>query len=336
MKFDCNICGTQCSKEESELAIEARSCDGCGSCGRFRWIVHALSVELFGRPLRLTEFPEMRSVRGLGLSDWSGYAIPLAQRFDYTNTFFHMAPKFDIARITEADEGRYDFVIATEVIEHVPPPAGQAIANLFRILKPGGFVLLTTPSIPGNVNLEHFPNLKDYRLVELDSGWVLVNRTEDGRIETFEGLTFHGGDGSTVEMRVFGQERLVSDLKDAGFETVEVTSAPIEDFGILIRGHCSFPMVARKAGNSLDRRQWMGELAAYASRMQSMAADARHEAAELSELVKAGHDHIRRLDGELVERTKWVRRLEDELRDSASPLRTARRIWHWLRGRRSV
>ncbi len=77
---------------------------------------------------------------------------------------------------------------------------------------------------------------------------MLVNRAADGRIETFDGLTFHGGDGSTVEMRVFGRNRLIENLKDAGFETVEVTSEPIEEMGIMIDAHCSFPMVARKGG----------------------------------------------------------------------------------------
>ncbi len=125
--------------------MEAASCEGCGSCGRFRWIVHTLSVELFGRNLKLSEFPEVHAIRGLGLSDWSGYAMPLSQKFDYTNTFFHVDPKFDISRITEADEGQFDFVIATEVLEHVAPPVEQSIANLFRILRPGGVVLLTTP-----------------------------------------------------------------------------------------------------------------------------------------------------------------------------------------------
>ncbi len=250
VNFECNICGRMVSRDLSELDIEAASCADCGSCGRFRWIVHALSVELFGQSLALPYFPEVRSIRGLGLSGWSGYAIPLSQKFDYTNSFFHLDPKFDITRIKESDEGQYDFVIATEVLEHVAPPVETPIANLFRILKPGGVALLTTPSIPGEVNLEHFPSLKDYRLVELDSGWVLVNRAADGRTETFDELTFHGGDGSTVEMRVFGRERLIQDLTAAGFETVEVTSEPIEEMGIMIRGHCSYPLVARKAGGA--------------------------------------------------------------------------------------
>jgi hypothetical protein len=173
--------------------------------------------------------------------------------------------------------------------------------------------LLTTPSIPGGVNLEHFPTLKDYRLVELDSGWVLLNRAEDGRIETFEGLTFHGGDGSTVEMRVFGRERLIRDLKTAGFETVEVTSEPIEEMGIMIQGHCSFPMVARKAGGR-DRRFWVGELAVRARRFDVLGAGARREANELAQSIQEGHEHIRRLDIELSERGKWGQRLDEDNR----------------------
>ena len=35
-----------------------------------------------------------------------------------------------------------------------------------------------------------------------------MNWTADGRIETFDDLVFHGGPGSTLEMRVFSEDAL--------------------------------------------------------------------------------------------------------------------------------
>jgi SAM-dependent methyltransferase len=41
-------------------------------------------------------------------------------------------------------EGFYDFVVCTEVLEHVENPF-DAVAEMFRILKPGGIVFVSTP-----------------------------------------------------------------------------------------------------------------------------------------------------------------------------------------------
>jgi SAM-dependent methyltransferase len=42
-------------------------------------------------------------------------------------------------------EGKYDFVLLEEVLEHLTAPY-DALANINRILKPGGCVLLTVPN----------------------------------------------------------------------------------------------------------------------------------------------------------------------------------------------
>ncbi len=42
------------------------------------------------------------------------------------------------------DAGAFDTVISTEVLEHTPDPAGL-VAEMARVLKPGGTVILTTP-----------------------------------------------------------------------------------------------------------------------------------------------------------------------------------------------
>lgn len=52
----------------------------------------------------------------------------------------------DITAI-ELPDGQYDVIICHQVIEHVDDK--KALSELFRVLRPGGFVVLTTPVIEG-------------------------------------------------------------------------------------------------------------------------------------------------------------------------------------------
>ena len=130
-RFTCNICGAVCTAEKLER--ETPSCDGCGSNVRFRWIVHALSMGLFGESIPLRHFPVRREIRGIGLSDPRPIADALAYCLDYVNTSYHTRPRFDIKYPT--GECGFDFVIASEVFEHVAPPVQRAFDNLRSILK---------------------------------------------------------------------------------------------------------------------------------------------------------------------------------------------------------
>src|SRR4051794_31596670 len=49
----------------------------------------------------------------------------------------------DLARIPVEDE-RFDLVLLTQVLEHLPEPA-TVLAELRRVLKPGGTIWLTAP-----------------------------------------------------------------------------------------------------------------------------------------------------------------------------------------------
>jgi 2-polyprenyl-3-methyl-5-hydroxy-6-metoxy-1,4-benzoquinol methylase len=46
-------------------------------------------------------------------------------------------------------DGSFDMVLSTQVLEHVPEPA-HYIAESFRVLKPGGFLVLTTHGLFGD------------------------------------------------------------------------------------------------------------------------------------------------------------------------------------------
>jgi hypothetical protein len=198
-EFTCNICGDACRAES--LHRDVPSCGRCHSSVRYRWIVHALSLALFGKSIPLQDFPVRKKIRGLGMSDAPIIAGPLAKRFAYQNTFYHREPRLDI--MEPAGEAQYDFIISSDVFEHVPPPVQTAFDNLARLLKPDGCAIFSVPWNTEGNTAEHFPNLHDWQMVNLRSGRVLLNRTADGRLETFGNLRFHGGEGSTLEMRVF-------------------------------------------------------------------------------------------------------------------------------------
>jgi hypothetical protein len=79
--FRCNICSTLNRARLEQFSRETPSCRRCGSTVRMRSVVHCLSLMLFGRSLALSEMPADPAIRGIGLSDWEGYASRLAGLF---------------------------------------------------------------------------------------------------------------------------------------------------------------------------------------------------------------------------------------------------------------
>lgn len=246
--FTCNICGARTTVPRSlVLEREARSCDGCGSNRRFRTIVHGLSLGLFGTSMPLTAFPVRPDIVGVGMSDDPLYAAPLAEKLSYTNTFYDTSPQLDI---TAPDRGRFrplDFIIASDVFEHVAPPVEVAFRNARSMLKRGGTMVFSVPYILEETT-EHFPNLHDFALEKEDDRFVLVNRTVAGAIERHENLVFHGGPGSTLEMRLFGLRHLYRLFRASGFTEPRILDAQVPEFGIESEAEwCSIPMLVRAA-----------------------------------------------------------------------------------------
>ena len=246
--FQCNICGTRNAFPAEGLGREDQSCRTCCSTVRMRAVVHVLSQELFGSSLTLAAFPCRKDLVGIGLSDWDVYAKELAARFDYTNTFFDAEPRLDVTRVDPARASSADFLIASDVFEHVAPPVARAFDGAARLLTPGGLLVFTVPYvIDRDDTREHFPELHEFQLVAREDGQrVLVNTTADGRRQEFEDLVFHGGDGMTLEMRVFTRTDLLRHLERSGFVDVKIHALPEPRYGILWRDAWSLPLSARK------------------------------------------------------------------------------------------
>jgi SAM-dependent methyltransferase len=242
--FRCNLCGTDNSATLATLDRESLNCAGCNSNVRFRAMAHLVVRELFDADIALPDLPANKSIRGIGLSDADAYALPLAAKFDYVNTFFHTEPRLDIAN---PDFGRYgdcDFIVASDVFEHVTPPVSRAFVNARRLLKSDGKLIFTVPFTLEPHTVEHFPGLHDWS-VDADEGrWRLTNRAADGSVTRYEELVFHGGPGSTLEMRVFSRDGLLREFDRAGFSRVRIAAEPCLRFGIHWPEPWSVPLVA--------------------------------------------------------------------------------------------
>ena len=181
------------------------------------------------------------------MSDDDCYAKLLAVKFGYTNTFYHCEPLLDITRPAPHWLGIHDFVITSDVFEHVPPPIQTAFDNLYALLKPGGVVVFSVPFSLESETREHYPDLHQFSLrQEGDADWVLENVTCDGRREQFRDLVFHGGPGSTLEMRLFSLAALQRHFAAAGFVDLRVHDEPYFEHGIFWRNPWSLVLSARK------------------------------------------------------------------------------------------
>lgn len=247
VSFRCNVCGAACRATPAALSREVPSCPKCGSTVRMRAIVHLLTSELFGRSIALPDLPLRRDLVGIGLSDSPRYAGPLAAKLGYINTFFHADPRLDIVNVPPDRVAEAAFIIASDVFEHVAPPVARAFTNARRLLQAGGVMIFSVPYSLAADTVEHFPELHDWRLVETAGRWQLANRTADGRHQLFTDLVFHGGPGTTLEMRLFSRAGLEREFAAAGFARMRVADDACPEYGIVWPGPWSVPMVAYAA-----------------------------------------------------------------------------------------
>ena len=248
LSFVCNICSTANARPIQDFGRETASCSGCGSAVRMRAIVHTLSRELFGKCLPIDQFPSEPRRKGIGTSDWTGYASRLAKRLDYTNTFYHQEPQLDITAPPADMEGTLDFIVSTDVFEHIVPPVSRAFEAARRLLKPDGVFVFSVPYNLLGETVEHFPDLH-YWHIERDGQAPpkLHNTTRDGRQQVFEDLVFHGGEGATLEMRVFTLPSLEQHAKQAGFAAPRVYYASHLQCGMAWEVDWSLTMAMRPA-----------------------------------------------------------------------------------------
>lgn len=246
LSFTCNICGCKNLVKVEKLSREISSCMDCESTIRFRSIIHVLSLELFGKSIVLRDFPTNKDINGLGMSDAYMYAELLSEKFSYQNKYFHEEPRFDITDISSEQTNSLDFIISSEVYEHVLFPVSTAFINTRKLLKDNGVFVFTVPYLKeGDSTIEHFGQLHDFEILKIDDNYTLRDTNRDGNVREFSNLVFHGGDGSTLEMRIFCEKSLIDELTSAGFTKIKFHGESYLKYGIYHPTNWSLPITAR-------------------------------------------------------------------------------------------
>ncbi len=221
----CSICGAPIIQTADIFPHrEETNCIGCGSTPRFRALMSAFMHSRLGlaNESTLISTPRNRSLVGLGMSDAGLYASILQFKFDYTNTFYHQKPFFDVSNPDKAHFEKYDFVISSDVFEHVASSPLEMFTAVRKVLKTGGILIFTVPYGDNVRTIEHYPDLYDYRIEGSGGDRVLINTTLSGKEQRFSNLGFHGGDGDTLELRIFSLRDILSLLKTCGFHSMVV------------------------------------------------------------------------------------------------------------------
>jgi SAM-dependent methyltransferase len=143
----------------------------------------------------------LAALPGLRLSEYRDHAQP--------GQLIEGIPSQDLTRLTDPDAA-FDLILSSETLEHVPD-LSAALAELRRVLKPGGYHLFTAPVRPGLIRT--YPR-------------AVVR--PDGVVEHLAPPLFHpGGDLGYPVFTEFGQD-LPEILRNAGF-LVEVRFGPVTE-----------------------------------------------------------------------------------------------------------
>jgi len=139
---ECPCCGRTWSAFAPAWNRPDAICPGCGAHERHRglWLYLRDRLELGREPLRLLHFAPEYALRG---------PIDALQGIDYVTADLDPAGvdvQLDIADMPFGDDS-FDAIICSHVLEHVPDDR-SAMAELSRVLRPGGWLLILVPLDP--------------------------------------------------------------------------------------------------------------------------------------------------------------------------------------------
>jgi SAM-dependent methyltransferase len=164
MTWTCVLCSSR-NVGSAKLDRESSLCRGCSSTWRARAITLTIITGLGYDPTRLNRLSPDWSRIGLGISDDVEVASRLSMKFSYTNTFFDGFPHLDIRNIPLIAKNSFEFVSCSDVLEHVDVNLDKAIRGLSKLLKPGGFAVLSVPINPDAEKVEFYPNLRTFKVM---------------------------------------------------------------------------------------------------------------------------------------------------------------------------
>ncbi len=175
-KKQCNICGwrghafisVHGTTEHSEGAL----CPVCGSISRDRFLywcwVRRTGYDPRARVLETS--PRMPNL----------YRERMAERVDYTASDYDLSAHKGMIQIDlqaiDLPDASLDAVLTPHVLEHVPD-TGKALAELYRVMKPGGHVFLQIPVPQARTMVPTEPEYHgDNTLVFFRFGWDVADQ----------------------------------------------------------------------------------------------------------------------------------------------------------------
>lgn len=161
----CPVCGAAAGfRDHPRSGRRNASCAACGARERHR----LLALYLSGHPDRQ---PPLAGRRLLHVSPES-ILEPLLQDVGAYVTGDLTDPEVDIAldlTATGLPDASFDAVMLNHVLEHIPDDRA-ALAELFRILRPGGLAVITVPVVEGWERTYEDPAIDTPELRELHFG----------------------------------------------------------------------------------------------------------------------------------------------------------------------
>jgi SAM-dependent methyltransferase len=164
--------------------------------------------------------------------DWSPTTVDLLRSYDPT-----VQVLVDDARSSQFGDSSFDVILSLGTIEHALEGPADALRDYFRLLKPGGRLVVTVPVLSIARRLKYAVT----RPVQLARSFLLSRgRDEQSTLQlllerALPGLYVNAFRDSTgyhfFEYR-FSEGRLAAELRDQGFEIQEMFTAFYED-GIL-------------------------------------------------------------------------------------------------------
>ena len=136
----CNVCRWYGESFEGGLHCESAICPRCNAIGRDRWLFHCLvtRVNVTKETKLLETSPRMPQP----------YRDAMKRRLNYLSSDYDLrAHKADIAldlQKMDLPDDDLDVLMTSHVLEHVPD-TDAALSETFRVLKPGGSLILLVP-----------------------------------------------------------------------------------------------------------------------------------------------------------------------------------------------
>jgi len=211
----CVLCSTL-NYGRAEFNKESSLCRGCTSTWRARAVTLALITALGHQPKELSKISSDWSRIGLGISDDVQVSSRISAKFFYSNTFFDSFPNLDIRKVPRIARYSFEFVTCSDVLEHIDVDLDKAIEGISKLLKPGGFAILSVPISLSSEHVEFYPKLKSFKALEDKVEWTDL----DGKVYTDENPEFHGGRGQNLAFRHFTDQSFRDAILSNGFKSI--------------------------------------------------------------------------------------------------------------------